>query len=179
MKQKNIFLDQTFLVAIWPNIWGLLYQNIATILILVLSWGINYTSTTVLEELMSRAKPLLNFTIIFSILAVIIFGFRFVARPNPLLVSIIPVSDLRRVRKDITNIYRGEDKYFKFIPLVVTLLIGVFVLLINYISGSGWSEATLIAVLVMLPFHLGFLTIHIVLVALEMLLLFLRYVIHS
>ena len=117
------------------------------------------------------------FGIIFSVVAIITFGFKLVARGNPLL-PITPVSDLRLFKNNISNFAREEEKYFKYVMPGGLLLLGVFVLIVNYASGSRWLEAVSMAVLVVMPFHLGILLIYIILVGLELLLLFLRYIIH-
>lgn len=180
MKNKNILLDNSFLFAIWPAILGFISQNIVTLAFLVIIWASGNSLMLFLEMLVSRVNQLIFFSIIFGALAIIIFGFGLVfsRNYNPLSIPIRPIRSLREIKNYRDASDREDELYFKYLIPTLMLLVGLLFFVVPYLSGVEWQEAILNSILALIPFHLGFLTMYLMLIGLETVLLLIRFTIH-
>ena len=179
MKLKNIVLDKTFWESIISSLSGFIAQAIITPIFLVPLWWLSGSFFSFISVLQAEIR---RFVLIPLLMSFLVNVFLFVGTLSNLNIylrpPIQPLSHLKETKQFIQSHQKEINLFIYTIPFftVVTWLI---IFIVPYIVSEPLNTALFNASLYVLPFHLGFLMVHLMAIGTETIFLFVRYIIHS
>ena len=180
MKSQTIFLDKVFWSRLYPPLLGCISQAVTTSISLILIWGLSGSVAMVFEA--DTLRPIIVLSIVLNVLVnggiLVVEGWYTLKVRNLFLIPIDSGLSYRELKAYVRKNQEGGS-YAKYGAPVGLIFVNAIFFIVPSILGENWQSALFNSFLAMLPFHIAFLSIHIVKIGLETTLLLLRYIIQG
>ncbi len=180
MNNKTIFLDKVFLSRLYPSLIGCISQNVTIFISLFIIWWLNGSIAVVFK--MDTIRPIIVLSVILNILvngSILAIEIWYRSKVDNLF--LFPIDSNLNYKELKDYVYKNEEdvSYDKYNIPIWLLFINVGLFIVPYILGENWQSALFNSFLYFLPFHVGFLSIHIIKIGIEIIFLILRYIIQN
>lgn len=173
-----IILDEITLAPISGVTIGTINQLIVTIALLGSIWGMSDSFPDFMNTLQAKKESIINLSLIFSIFVNIV-GLVASRTLFRLSLPVESISDLDL--KEIWTLNQDEEQGgVKYAPSIGTFVLVIAIFLIGYfLVKETLASAFKIALLTILPFSIAFLVTMVTKVFIELIILLMRFLIHS
>ena len=184
-KIKSFLSDRTFVILIWPHIFGFVSQGIVTAILLVLLLVINPSFASFLDALSSEVQRIARWSIF--LVLVLNVGFLFINGAimkyyqfAPSIGSDGSTLSLKEVKNQFNNDEdRRLQRFFQYFgPGIVLFLVCLEFVGIYFFEGEGRTSIEMAleaALLSIIPFSLALTIAHFSRIIVEICILFIRY----